>query len=219
MENIISIAQKRYAAKHYDAAKKLTAAQIGAIKDLLRLAPSSVNSQPWHFIIAESEAGKKRLTKATEAGYAYNSPKIMDSGLTVIFCARTELTDDYLQHLTDKEREDGRFSGDKEIEAAQHKGRLYYADLHRREREDAPVWTAKQTYLNIGFFLLGVAAMGLDATPIEGFDPDILNREFSLPARGLEGLCLISVGHRAAADSNVNRPKSRLAEAEIIEEI
>lgn len=29
---------------------------------------------------------------------------------------------------------------------------------------------AKQVYLNVGNFLLGVAAMGLDAVPIEGFD-------------------------------------------------
>jgi len=219
MENIIAVARRRYTAKHYNPAKKLNPAQIAAIKELLRLAPSSVNSQPWHFIIAASAAGKARLAKATAGFYSFNTGKIMDSGLTIIFCAKTQIDNAYLQHITDQEREDGRYGGNKEIEKANQQGRIYFTDLHRKERHDLPCWTARQTYLNIGAFLLGAAAMGLDATPIEGFDPAILNEEFGLAERGLEGLCLVSVGHRADDDANATRPKSRLAEAEIMEEI
>ncbi len=43
----------------------------------------------------------------------------------------------------------------------------------------------KQVYLNVGNFLLGVAAMGLDAVPIEGVDFAILDEEFDLKAQGL----------------------------------
>jgi nitroreductase/dihydropteridine reductase len=40
--------------------------------------------------------------------------------------------------------------------------------MHRKELKDDDQWMAKQVYLNVGNFLLGVAAMGLDAVPIEG---------------------------------------------------
>ena len=43
-----------------------------------------------------------------------------------------------------------------------------FADMHRKELKDDDQWMAKQVYLNVGNFLLGVAAMGLDAVPIEG---------------------------------------------------
>ena len=41
--------------------------------------------------------------------------------------------------------------------------------IYRKELKDDDQWMAvKQVYLNVGNFLLGVAAMGLDAVPIEG---------------------------------------------------
>lgn len=218
MKSIMDYARTRYTAKHYDTSKPVSAEAMQAVKELLRLAPSSVNAQPWHFIIASTEAGKARFAKATEGAFEFNKEKVLDAPHTILFCSRKSLSEGYLQHLTDKEREDGRFDGSKEIEKAGHDGRAYFAGLHRKAG-DEPVWTAKQTYLNIGAFLLGVAALGLDATAIEGFDAAVLEQEFGLKEKGLEALCMVSVGHRAERDRNASRPKSRLAEAELFTEI
>ena len=43
--------------------------------------------------------------------------------------------------------------------------------MHRKDLNDDAEWMAKQVYLNVGNFLLGVAALGLDAVPIEGLTP------------------------------------------------
>jgi len=219
MKNIVEIARKRYTTKHYNPDKKLTPEQMRDIKELLRLAPSSVNSQPWHFIIAATPESKARIAKATEGLFAFNKGRILDAAAVIIFCARTKMDDNYLQHLTDKERQDGRFSGSKEFEAKGHKGLVFFTDIHRKTLKDLPEWAARQTYLNLGAFLLGVAAMGLDATPIEGFDPAILEQEFGFAKQHLAGICLAAVGHRAAHDSNASRPKSRLEAAELFTEI
>lgn len=218
MKNIIEAARERYTTKHYDSGKILTAEQMRDIKELLRLAPSSVNSQPWHFIIASTPAGKARMAKSTVGMFDFNKGKILEASHTVLFCARRQLDEHYLQHLTDKERQDGRFGDSREIEEAGHKGRVFFAGLHA-EHGDVPIWTAKQSYLNIGAFLLGIAAMGIDATAIEGFAPQALDEEFGLKEKGLQPLCLVSIGHRAAHDSNASRPKSRLEEKELITEI
>ena len=69
-----------------------------------------------------------------------------------------------------------------DAKAANHKGRTFFADMHRKELKDDDQWMAKQVYLNVGNFLLGVAAMGLDAVPIEGVDFAILDEEFDLKA-------------------------------------
>ncbi len=37
------------------------------------------------------------------------------------------------------------------------KGRKFFADMHRKDLHDDAEWMAKQVYLNVGNFLLGVA--------------------------------------------------------------
>ncbi|MCT9675893.1 nitroreductase family protein, partial [Escherichia coli] len=65
-------------------------------------------------------------------------------------------------------------------------------------------------YLNVGNFLLGVAALGLDAVPIEGFDAAILDAEFGLKEKGYTSLVVVPVGHHSVEDFNATLPKSRL---------
>ena len=72
---------------------------------------------------------------------------------------------------------------------------------------------------NVGNFLLGVAAMGLDAVPIEGVDFAILDEEFDLKAQGYTSLVVVPVGHHSVEDFNATLPKSRLPQSTTITEI
>lgn len=106
-----------------------------------------------------------------------------------------------------------------DAKAANHKGRTFFADMHRKELKDDDQWMAKQVYLNVGNFLLGVAAMGLDAVPIEGVDFAILDEEFDLKAQGYTSLVVVPVGHHSVEDFNATLPKSRLPQSTTITEI
>lgn len=57
--DIVSVALKRYSTKAFDPTKKLTAEQAEKLKTLLQFSPSSTNSQPWHFIVASTDEGKR----------------------------------------------------------------------------------------------------------------------------------------------------------------
>lgn len=111
--------------------------------------------------------------------------------------------------LNDQEDADGRFATP-EAKAANDKGRKFFADMHRKDLHDDAEWMAKQVYLNVGNFLLGVAALGLDAVPIEGFDAAILDAEFGLKEKGYTSLVVVPVGHHSVEDFNATLPKSRL---------
>ena len=156
----VSLAKRRYTTKAYDASRRIPQATIDALLEQLRHSPSSVNSQPWHFVVADSAEGKARLAKSTHDRFAYNSPKILDA---------SEMPEAHLQALLDQEAADGRFR-DEQARAAQNQSRRHYVDLHRFDQKDVQHWMEKQTYLAFGTALLGAAAHGLDATPIEGFD-------------------------------------------------
>ena len=70
------------------------------------------------------------------------------------------MDDAWLKLVVDQEDADGRFATP-EAKAANDKGRKFFADMHRKDLHDDAEWMAKQVYLNVGNFLLGVAALGL----------------------------------------------------------
>ncbi|EIG1346414.1 oxygen-insensitive NAD(P)H nitroreductase [Salmonella enterica] len=207
--DIVSVALKRYSTKAFDPSKKLTAEEADKVKTLLQYSPSSTNSQPWHFIVASTEEDKARVAKSAAANYVFNERKMLDASHVVVFCAKTAMDDAWLERVVDQEEADGRFATP-EAKAANDKGRRFFADMHRVSLRDDHQWMAKQVYLNVGNFLLGVAAMGLDAVPIEGFDADVLDAEFGLKEKGYTSLVVVPVGHHSVEDFNAGLPKSRL---------
>lgn len=216
--SIIDAAKARYTTKVFDSSKKIPAETLEQVKSLLQLSPSSTNLQPWHFILASSEEGKARVAKATSGPFSFNERKVLDASNVVVFCAKTALEDTYLQKVLEQEQADGRLANE-EIKAAQNKGRTYFADIHRYNLKDAQHWMEKQVYLNVGNFLLGVAALGIDAVPIEGFDAKILDEEFDLRAQGYTSVVIVGLGYRSADDFNAKLPKSRFPFAEILTEV
>ncbi|MDF9617104.1 oxygen-insensitive NAD(P)H nitroreductase [Pseudomonas entomophila] len=205
----VALAKRRYTTKAYDASRKIPQATIDALLEQLRHSPSSVNSQPWHFVVAGSDEGKARLAKSTEGGFPYNTPKILNASHVIVFTTRTDMTEAHLDGLLEQEEKDGRFRNE-EAKAGQDQGRRFYVNLHRHDNKDLQHWMEKQTYLALGTALLGAAAYGLDATPIEGFDAKAMDAELGLRERGLTSVVVLSLGYRSEEDFNAGLGKSRL---------
>lgn len=216
--DILEVLSRRYSTKKFDASRSLTSEQLTAVKALLRLSPSSVNSQPWHFIISDTVQGKARIAKASGGRYVANESKILDAAFSVVFCVKTHFTDDYLEALLEQEQQDGRIDSE-EMKAKVRKVRAFYADLHRVEWHDTQCWMEKQVYLNMGAFLLGVGAMELDAVPIEGVDTTILDAEFGLTEQGYKALAVVAVGFQTEDDFNAKLPKSRWPDSMLFTEV
>lgn len=51
---------------------------------------------------------------------------------------------------------------------------------------------------------------GIDATPMEGFDADLLDAELGLRARDLTSVVVVALGYGSDANFNAELPKSRL---------
>lgn len=214
--NIIDILKKRYSTKVFDSEVELMDEQVADIKSLLQLSPSSTNIQPWHFVIATTEEGKKRVVKSMHDFYSFNAEKSLDSSALVVFATRVDISEEYLLHVLAKEEADGRFP-EPEFKAQMHGGRSIFHGFHQYDYKDAIHWAEKQVYLNLGNFLLGVAAMGLDALPMEGCDMKVLDEEFGLREKGFTASFVVAVGKHKEEDFNAHLPKSRLSQDEIIE--
>ncbi|HGH6026587.1 TPA: oxygen-insensitive NAD(P)H nitroreductase [Vibrio mimicus] len=206
--NIVQASQSRYSTKAFDASRKLSEQQVADIKELVRMSASSVNSQPWHFILAGSDEGKARIAKAAQGQFSFNERKILDASHVMVFCARTDMDEAYLLSLLESEDKDGRFANE-EAKTGMHGARSYFVGLHREALNDVQHWIQKQVYLNVGTLLLGASAMGIDAVPIEGFDAQVLDEEFGLTEKGFNSVVIVPLGYHSEEDFNAKLPKSR----------
>jgi nitroreductase/dihydropteridine reductase len=121
------------------------------------------------------------------------------------------MDDAHLEAVLDQEERDGRFR-DAAARAGQDAGRRGYVKQHRYGGKDVAQWLEKQVYLALGTALLGAATLEINATPMEGFDQQILDAEFGLNEKGLSSLVLVSFGYSSPADFNAGLPKSRLTQ-------
>ena len=213
--DLLHTLKTRYATKAYDATRRIPEETVTQLLEALRYSPSSVNAQPWHFIVADDEAGKQRLAKATPdvGSLAYNRPKILQASHVVVLCARNELSEAYLTEVLNKEEQDGRYA-DKVAREWLAAARAGYVQQHI-DAGDVAHWNQKQVYLAQGVLLLSAGLLGVDATPIEGFLPEAIAEEFDLESKGLTPLVMISLGYHSDKDANARLPKSRLS-AEVV---
>ncbi|MBN3856849.1 oxygen-insensitive NAD(P)H nitroreductase [Paraburkholderia sp. Ac-20340] len=215
--NLTRFAKARHATKSFDPARKIPAAVIDELKELIRFSPSSVNSQPWHFVVAQSDAARARVAKSMQPGYAYNEAKVTRASHVLVLCVRKDMDEAHLNAVLEQEAADGRFASD-EAKTVQQNTRGFYVNLHR-ERDDLSAWMEKQAFLALGTLLIGASTLEIDACPMEGFDAKALDEELGLAERGLTSIVVVGLGYRSADDFNAKLPKSRLSAEAVFTEL
>ena len=91
--------------------------------------------------------------------------------------------------------------------------------LHKYNYKDLLHWIEKQVYLNLGSALLALSALGVNATPMEGIEPQIIDEKFNLREKGYMTSMIVTVGYSSEDDFNAKLPKSRLPEEKIFTEV
>ncbi len=213
--DLLTVAKTRYTTKAYDATKKIPQEQFERLVEILRLTPSSINIQPWHFFIAEHDLAKQRIAKALVGKYAYNAPKVLDSSHTILFCTKADISEQHLADLLQQDDLSGRFK-DEKAKQGQKESRSGYVSYYRNEKGDIQRWAENQTFIALGQMLLAAGIEGIDATPIGGFDEAILTEELGLTEKNLIPSVIMTLGYRSDVDFNAKLPKSRLAQKDVI---
>lgn len=140
--NMADISSWRYTTKHYDKTKKIPQEQIEQLYTVLQNTPSSVNLQPWHFVVVSTEEGRNKILPAVRD---FNHARVVDSSHTIILCVRSELDDMHLKNLTVQEDKDGRYPTEKDKQA-QDAGRHFFVNLNSSTVEHRLTWETNQLY-------------------------------------------------------------------------
>lgn len=193
--DIIKLLQSRYTTKVYDPSFRLSEEQLATIKEVLRLSPSSINSQPWAFELIEDEALKSVLAEESRS----NLERVKQASLLIVFYTYRDV------ETLIKER----------IDTQEDPVQTYFHNYVASQVSEAiQAWQTHQVYIALGVLLTSLASMGLDSTPMEGINVDkydeILGREKYRP------VLAVLVGRHAEDDFNHPSRKSKQRRNDVI---
>lgn len=210
---IIEDLQWRYTTKRYDNTRKVSGDDLTVLFEAIRLSASSINSQPWKFIVLESREAKLRMERAVEENFAFNLPAVRDSSHIILFAHNPYYKRDDYAEVVDDGINDGRTRAEDREGAF---GAFVFAEMNMDEAGYNGVWTRSQVYLALGNALHALARLRIDSTTMEGLDSERLSSEFEAELGGYRCEVAIAIGYRdSVEDFNAKLPKSRRREESV----
>ncbi len=178
----------RYASKKMDPSKTVPQDKIERILEAVRLAPTSSGLQPFEVIVVTNPETRAKLQDA-----GYGQSQITDSTALLVFAAwdnYTEARIDSVLELTESVR------GMKSDTLTGYYDRLKGMYLPRDEKVNFE-HAARQAYIGLGLAVTAAAFEEVDATPMEGFEPEKFDEILGLRKRGLKSVAILPLGYRA----------------------
>lgn len=210
-EALINQLNWRYATKAYDSTKKISAEDWAALEHALVSAPSSFGLQPFKFIVVKDPAVREKLK-----GAAWGQGQVTDASHLVVFAYKKNLTEadinKFINHTASERGMDPSALADY---AGMIKG-----SVAAKTPEQIATWNSRQAYIALGFLLEAAAVLGIDASPMEGFDPSQFDEILGLAGTDYTSVVIAAVGYRDAAnDWLAPLKKVRFSKEELIETV
>src|SRR3989344_5026137 len=185
------IVRKRYATKLFDG-RKIPESKLNELLEIIRMAPSSFNIQPWVIKIVSDKETKEKLLEAS-----WRQPQVTTCSYLLVFCANKNIREsiDKLEKLM--------------LESGADAGQIrpyikMMVDFEKSLSDEQKLsWAQRQTYLALGNAVNGAKALGFDSCPMEGFDPEAYSRILKLPDY-LVPTALCTIGYA------IDKPKQKL---------
>ncbi|GIU27057.1 NAD(P)H-dependent oxidoreductase [Shewanella schlegeliana] len=212
---IITDLENRYTTKCYDASKRIPQADLDVIYQAMNLSASSINSQPWKFIVIESDEAKQRMHDTFANKFQFNQPHIKSASHIVLFAHNPHYSREDYAKVIDKGITDGRMGAEDREQAF---GAFAFVELNTDDTGNNAAWTKSQAYLALGNTLHTLARLGIDSTTMEGVDSELIGEIFKEELGGYQCNVALAMGyHNAEKDYNAALPKSRLAIEDVLQ--
>ena len=208
----------RYTVKQYDESKHISSDDIAVIKEAIRMSASSINSQPWKFILLESIEAKQRFATTFAIKYQFNQHHALEASHILLLAHNPKFTKEDYKHRVDIEVSSGHLP--KDMYDNMLNGGFTFAEVNTNESGFNGNWTKAQLYLALGNTLHTLARLKIGSTPMEGVDPDLIGKEFDKELDGHVCEVALAMGYPLESeDYNFGLPKARLPLDELFVEL
>ncbi|WP_306416723.1 nitroreductase family protein [Fulvivirga maritima] len=170
------------------------------------MAPTSMGVQPFQVLVITDPELKKQILPV-----AYNQQQMVDCSHLLVFAAWDNVTEARVKAFIDLNIEVRNVTAEKLAPLSANMEK-YINDTAENNFQ----WAARQTYLAFGVGLVAAAQARVDATPMEGFNPEALDELLGLKELGLRSVTLMPLGKREEEkDWLVALPKVRKSKEDL----
>ncbi|TYB76699.1 NAD(P)H-dependent oxidoreductase [Bizionia saleffrena] len=180
----------RYAAKAMNG-EKVDQEKIDRIIEAARLAPTSSGLQPFEIFVIKNQEIKEKIRPI-----AWNQSVITDCSHLLVFAAWDTYTEDRINYMFDLTNEVRGFKN----EGWENYRQMLLSSYPQQDAEVNFNHAAKQAYIAFSQAITAAAFEEVDATPIEGFDPEAVDAILGLREKGLRSAVLLPLGYRKTED-------------------
>lgn len=208
MSSTLDLLQWRYATKKMTAEKVVPTDAVHTILEAIRLSASSSGLQPYQvLVITDAEL------KAKIRAVAWDQSQVTDASHVLVFAAWDHYSAERINQMFDLVNQERGYINEG-FEAYRQKLLGFYP---QRTPEENFEHAARQAYIGLGSALIAAAELGVDSTPMEGFEPAKVDAILGLEALGLRSVLLLPLGYRAeqgdwlVGQKKVRRPATEFA--------
>lgn len=178
----------RRSIRYYDPSVKISREEIKEILETASLAPSSVNLQPWRFLVIDTSEGKETLAPLAR----FNQSQVETSAAVIAVFADMN-SSDYLDEIYDTAVQKGFMPEDvKNQQVKSIKG--FFEVMTTDQLKEMNLIDAGLVSMQL---MLAARAHGYDTNPIGGFEKAEIAQAFGLDKDRYYPVMLISIGKAA----------------------
>ncbi|MDQ5954470.1 MAG: hypothetical protein QG583_398 [Patescibacteria group bacterium] len=207
-QEIIKALNWRYAVKIFDKNKKVSDEDLYTILESARLSPSSSGIEMWKFIVVDNPEVRTKLREVGD-----NQPKITDASHLIVLTYRTDTEKSLVKERLERTAK----IQNQSIETLGGLKAILEGGVAKHiKQEDLEYWVKAQAYIPLGMMIETSALLGVDAGPMEGFEPGKVDKILGLKEKNLKSVTMLALGYRGE-DPASTRPKVRREFDEVIE--
>lgn len=202
--DFMEIMKGRRSIRNYDPSVKISKEEMTEILEEATTAPSSVNAQPWRFMVIASPEGKEKLAPLAK----FNQTQVSTSAAVIAVFADMK-SDEYLEEIYSKAVEHGYMP--QEVKERQIAALTAHFEV-------LPEQVNRETILIDGGIvsmqlMLAARAHGYDTNPIGGYDKEVIAETFGWDKERYVPVMLLSIGKAADEGyASYRLPVDRIAE-------
>lgn len=198
----------RYAVKHFDTKKKLTVTDLQMLLETVRLSPSSLGLLPYKVVVVANN--KKLRQKIYDK--AADQQKVLEAPYLLVFCTYRKFTKAYVDSFIDLFAKERKLSQER-VAKLRKARREFITETSAKELDE---WAGDQAFIGLGVLIAAAATARIDAGPMGGFKPEILDKILNLKKYNLRSRVMCALGYRSATDPEAKQKKVRWPKSQFI---
>jgi nitroreductase/dihydropteridine reductase len=197
----------RYATKAMNG-QKIPQEKIDNIIEAVSLAPTSSGLQPFEVFVITNQEVKEKIKPV-----AWNQTVVTDCSHLLVFAAWDTYTEDRINMMFDLTNTVRGFKN----EGWENYRQMLLSHYPQKDAEENFNHATKQAYIAFSQAIAAAAFEGVDATPLEGFEPAAVDEILDLREKGLRSCVMLPLGYRDAdKDWLVNLKKVRKSKEDLV---